>query len=167
MRDTGNGRKLYYIEDKDIITILFRNFSKAPDTYHPDGPSNANFWVVLYPEKARELADAGFNIRQRMNRDDEEEFRLQVFISDRYFPTVTKVCGKVKTVLDPETIKSLDRDELEKVDLVISGGRWEYGGKSGVKCWLDKGYFTIVKDRFDDMYNFDEEDEEDIPFKED
>ena len=168
MRDNSNGRHLYYIEDQDIITILFRNFSKSPDRYNPEGPKNANFWVVLDPDKARELADAGFNVRERLNRDEETEYRIQVFVSELYPPTIIKICNRVKTVLDNETMKMLDRDEFEKVDLVISGGRWEYGGKSGVKAWLDKGYFTIKKDKFDDLYNFDneEEDEFDMPFRE-
>lgn len=169
MRNNGSSRQLYYVEDKDIITILFRNFSKSPDKFNPEGPRNANFWVVLDPDKARELADEGFNVREREGRDGEPEYRIQVFISDLYFPTLIKVCGKVKTTLDPETMKLLDREEFEKVDLVLSKGRWEYAGKTGIKCWLDKGYFTIVRDKFDDMYDFDEEeveeDDEELPFK--
>lgn len=168
-KDSNNSRRLYYIEDKDIITILFRNFSKAPDKFNPEGPRNANFWVVLDPDKARELADEGFNVRERENRDGELEYRIQVFVSELYFPTIVKVCGKVKTTLDNETMKQLDRDELEKVDLVLSKGKWEYAGRTGIKAWLDKGYFTIVKDKFDDMYDFGDEDEAedfDMPFKE-
>ena len=163
MRREDTQRKLYYVEDDDIVTILFRNFSKAPDKFNPEGPRNANFWVVLESEKAQELIEEGFNVKQKDNRDGDLEYRLQVSVSDLYPPTIVKVCGKVKTSLDKETMATLDRDELEKVDLVLSKGKWEFGGKTGVKAWLDKGYFTIVKDRFDDRYDFDDDD---MPFGE-
>ena len=163
MRREDTQRKLYYVEDDDIVTILFRNFSKAPDKFNPEGPRNANFWVVLTEEKALELIDEGFNVKQKENRDGDLEYRLQVSVSDLYPPTIVKVCGRVKTSLDKETMATLDRDELEKVDLVLSKGKWEFGGKTGVKAWLDKGYFTIVKDKFDDRYEFDDED---MPFGE-
>lgn len=163
-KENGTQRKLYYVEDKDIVTILFRNFGKRPDKFNPEGPRNGNFWVVLTEEKALELIDEGFNVRQKENRDGDLEYRIQVFISERFFPTIVKICGKVKTTLDTETMATLDRDELENVDLVLSRGKWEFGGKTGVKAWLDKGYFTIVKDIFDDKYDFD--DDEDLPFQE-
>lgn len=163
MRREREQKKLYYVEDSDIITILFRNFSKAPDKFNPEGPRNANFWVVLEPEKAQELIEEGFNVKEKENRDGDLEYRLQVSVSDLYPPTIVKVCGKVKTSLDKETMATLDRDELEKVDLVLSKGKWEFGGKTGVKAWLDKGYFTIVKDKFDDRYDFDDDD---MPFGE-
>lgn len=158
MRREDTQRKIYYVEDNDIVTILFRNFSKAPDKFNPEGPRNANFWIVLEPEKAQELIEEGFNVKEKENRDGDLEYRLQVFVSDLYPPTIVKVCGKVKTSLDKETMATLDRDELEKVDLVLSKGKWEFGGKTGFKAWLNKGYFTIVKDRFDDRYDFDDYD---------
>lgn len=163
MRREDTQRKLYYVEDDDIVTILFRNFSKAPDKFNPEGPRNANFWVVLEPEKAQELIEEGFNVKEKENRDGDLEYRLQVSVSDLYPPTIVKVCGKVKTSLDKETMATLDRDELEKVDLVLSKGKWEFGGKTGVKAWLDKGYFTIVKDKFDVRYDFNDDD---MPFGE-
>ena len=167
MRKNETGRRLYYVEDQDIITILFRNFSKAPDKYNPEGPRNANFWLVLDERKAAELAEEGFNVREKENRDGDVEYRLQVFVSTLYFPTIVKICGKNKTVLDEETMATLDRDELEKVDLVLSKGKWEFGGKSGIKAWLDKGYFTIMKDKFDEKYDFNDDDDEDdtLPFE--
>ena len=163
MRREDTQRKLYYVEDSDIVTILFRNFSKAPDKFNPEGPRNANFWVVLEPEKAQELIEEGFNVKEIENRDGDLEYRLQVSVSDLYPPIIVKVCGRVKTSLDKETMATLDRDELEKVDLVLSKGKWEFGGKTGVKAWLDKGYFTIVKDKFDDRYDFNDDD---MPFGE-
>jgi hypothetical protein len=162
-RNSGN-RKLVYVEDKDIVTILFRNFAGAPDKYHRNSQM-PNFWVVLTPEKAQELIDEGLNVREKLNRDGDTEYRLQVFVNYGNFPpTVIKICGKVQTKLDEDTIADLDRDELEKVDLAISPYRWTFEDRDGVKAYLDKGYFTIVEDRLSQMY---EEDlrEEELPFK--
>lgn len=164
MNKSGS-RKLVYIEDKDIITILFRNFSGAPDKYHRNGQM-PNFWVVLTPQKAAELADEGLNVREKMGRDGEPEFRLQVFVNFGNFPpTVIKICGKVQTKLDEDTVCDLDRDELERVDLAISPYRWSFEDKQGVKAYLDKGYFKIVQDKLAQMYD-EEELEADLPFGE-
>ena len=92
MRREDTQRKLYYVEDDDIVTILFRNFSKAPDKFNPEGPRNANFWVVLESEKAQELIEEGFNVKHKENRDGDLEYRLQVSVSDLYPPTIVKVC---------------------------------------------------------------------------
>lgn len=166
MRQKNEGSRLVYIEDKDIITLLFRNFAGNPDKYHPNGQM-PNFWVVLDPDKARELADMNFNIRERENRDGDLEYRLQVFARfDNFPPTVIKICGKVQTRLDEDTIADLDRDELERVDLAISPYHYEMNGRSGVKAYLNKGYFNIVEDKFDKMYNYMDDEPEDLPFGE-
>lgn len=157
----------YYINDEDIVTLRYRNFSKAPDNLNPDGPRYANFWVVLTEEKAMELRAEGFNIRERENHDGDIEYRLQVFITgnDQWFPNIIKKCDGRKTTLDRESMRTLDRDELERVDIAITKGRWEFGGKSGIKAWLNAGEFEIVADRFG--FNDTEDGDDDLPFGDD
>ena len=159
--------KLVYIEDKDIDDIIFRNFGGKPDKYHKQG-TMPNFWVVLNPAKAMELSDKGFNVREKINRDGEPEYRLQVFVRfDNFPPTIIKVCGKKQIKLDEETVESLDRDELEKVDLAISPYAYKTEDREGIKAYINKGYFTIVQDKLDMMYDDDDEEEElDMPFGE-
>lgn len=158
--------KKYYIEDEDIKTIRYRNFSRSADKFNPDGPRYANFWVVLEDNKADELREEGFNIRERENQDGDIEYRLQVFISGRddLFPKIIKKCNGVKTYLDRDSMRTLDRDEFIRVDISITKGNWEYAGKTGIKAWLNAGEFEIAADRFDFMDADDEEDDE-LPFK--
>lgn len=160
----------YYITDEDIVTIKYRNFGRKSDDFNPEGPKYSNFWVVLTEKKADELRAEGFNIRERENQDGDIEFRLQVFISgkDEWFPKIIKKCNGRKTVLDRESMATLDRDELERVDLAITKGRWEFNGRSGIKAWLNVGEFEIVYDSFgsmDDDYDEDDEPIDDLPFK--
>lgn len=151
MRESG--RKLVYIENHEIVAIIFRNFSGKPDKFHPNGQM-PNFWVVLTPDKAAELGGMGMNIRERIDDDGEVEFRLQVFVRfDNFPPTVFKICGDAKLRLDKDTICDLDRDEIEKIDLSISPYHYEMNGRSGIKAYLNKGYFTIVEDKLDKVYN--------------
>lgn len=161
------GRKeKFYINDEDIITIRYRNFSQAPDI-NPEGPRYANFWVVLTEEKAMELRANDFNIRERENGDGDIELRLQIFVTnkDEWFPNIFKKCNGVKTRLDRVSMKTLDRDELERVDIAVTKGRWEFGGKTGFKAWLSDGIFEIVADKFNTDFNdVVDNGEDDFPF---
>lgn len=157
-------RRLIYIEDQDIEAIIFRNFSGNPDKYHKNG-TMPNFWLVLTPEKAVELIDAGLNVRQKENRDGDLEYRLQVFARfDNFPPTIIKICGKNQIRLDEDTVGDLDRDEIEKIDLAISPYQYEMEGRTGIKAYLNKGYFTIREDRLSKRYS--ELEEEELPFGE-
>lgn len=156
MREQSS-RRLVYIEDEDIKGIIFRNFAGNPDKYHKAGVM-PNFWIVLTDEKAKELIDMGMNVKEKENRDGDLEYRLQVFVRfDNFPPTVIKICGRRQIRLDEDMIADLDRDEIEKVDLAISPYRYEMEGRTGIKAYLNKGYFTIFEDRLDKMYNFDDE----------
>ena len=142
------------IGDNDIKTILFRNFAGKPDDYHRDGQM-PNFWVVLSDEKAHELEDQGFNIKWKPNRDGDEEGRLQIFVRfDPFPPKVYQITTGGTTPLDQESIVALDFAELVKVDLVLSPYRYEVNGRTGVKAYLGKGYFTIQEDEFSSQYGY-------------
>lgn len=152
-----SARKLVYIEDEDIVRIMFRNFAGNPDKYHKNGVM-PNFWIVLTEEKAKELINMGMNVKERENRDGDLEYRLQVFVRfDNFPPTVVKICGRRQIRLDEDMIADLDRDEIEKIDLAISPYHYEMEGRTGIKAYLNKGYFTIIEDEFDRRYNFDDE----------
>lgn len=167
MKRVNGTSKLIYIEDKDIEAIIFRNFAGKPDKYHKQG-TMPNFWLVLSPEKALELSDLGLNVREKLDRDGEPEYRIQIFARfDNFPPTIIKVCGKNHIKLDEDTIDTLDYDEIEKIDLAISPYHYKTEDREGVKAYLNKGYFTIAQDKLDMMYQDDEDDEEyDMPFAE-
>lgn len=153
----------YFIEDKDLLKrqdgspyIPFRDFAgKGNSNYAAYYP---NFTVCITPEKAEELADAGFRIKTYTDNDGNDIHQILIYVRfDNFPPKVVKVCGRKKIMLDAESLVDLDRDELDKVELSISLSK-------GGACYLLSGYFTIAMDRLDSMYDFDDEDDGELPF---
>lgn len=167
MNKMGTGmRNDVIIEDKDIDAIIFRNFAGNPDRYHKNG-TLPNFWLVFPKDVASALSNKGFNVREKIGRDGDPEYRLQVFVRfDNWPPEVYKVCGRKKLLLDEETIKSLDRAEIEHVDVTLSPYHYKTAEREGVRAYLKVGYFTIANDRLSEKFDFDDEEEFDMPFGE-
>lgn len=142
------------IADDEIKTIIFRNFGGKPDEYHKDGQM-PNFWVVLTDEKAKELEQMGFNVKWKPNRDGDEEGRLQIFVRfDPFPPKVFQITTAGSVLLDRESVVSLDYAELVKVDLVLAPYYYEIQGRTGIKAYLGKGYFTINEDELSAQYGY-------------
>lgn len=137
--------------------IRFRNFSGKEGRFNPAG--RRNFCVFLDDDTANDLKDEGWNIKWLNPRteDDEPQAYIQVAVSYANVPPkVWLVNSKQKTLLDEETISTLDWAELEEVDLVIRPYNYDVNGKSGVKAYLKTMYAKIVEDEFADKY-------EDVP----
>ncbi len=151
MMNTRQNRNVA-IEGKDIKSIIFRNFTGAPDTYNPKG-CIGNFTVVLEDEKAAELEEAGLNIKHKANRDGDDEARLKIFVRfDHVPPKVYRVTKRTTVELDEDTVGLLDNDDIEYADLIISPYAFEINGLSGKKAYLSKGYFTVAEDQFASKY---------------
>lgn len=137
--------------------IRFRNFSGKEGRFNPAG--RRNFCVFLDDDTANDLKDEGWNIKWLNPRteDDEPQAYIQVAVSYANVPPkVWLVNSKQKTLLDEDTISTLDWAELEEVDLVIRPYNYDVNGKSGVKAYLKTLYAKIVEDEFADKY-------EDVP----
>lgn len=163
--EARESNRFVYIENADIKDILFRNFAGKPDKFHANGQM-PNFWLIIFPEKAKELMDRGLNVRTFTNRDGDEEYRLQVFANyGKYPPQIYKLCGKNKVLLDEESISDLDRDEIIGINLKISPYHWTFNGNEGCKAYISKGMFEILEDRIDRMFPMMDDDfEEDLPW---
>lgn len=140
------------ILNEDIKDILFRNFAGRPDKYYPNGQI-PNFWLVLYPEKAQELIEKGYNVRTFTNRDGDEEYRIKIFARyDKFPPVIYKVCGKSEVLLDENSLVDLDRDEICSINLEINPSHWKANGNEGIRAYISQGRFEIVESMFSRMF---------------
>ena len=142
--------------------IIFRNFSGEETKYNRAG--DRNFGVIIDDKNvADELAAAGWNVKVLPSRDEDEEPKHWIKVAARFDnipPKVFKICGRVKTQLDEESVGSLDYDELANVDVTISGFKWDVNGKQGIKAYLKVMYATLVNDELAAKYA-----DEELPFE--
>lgn len=144
------------------VRLIFRNFAGEASTYNRAG--DRNFCVIIDdPELAQQLLIDGWNVKSLKARDEDEEPAKYIKVSvrfDNYPPKVYMKSGRTKTLLDENTIDTLDFAEFSNVDLILSGSDWDVNGKTGIKAYLKSMYATIREDRLASKYF----DEEEAPF---
>lgn len=133
--------------------IAFRNFSGKEGKFNPAG--RRNFCLMLSPEIAKEMREAGWNIKTLRPRDPEDDPQdyIQVTVSFAHLPPkVVSITSKNRVTLDERSIDILDWAEIMQVDLVIRAYDWNVSGKSGRKAYLKSIYVTHVEDLLEEKY---------------
>lgn len=147
--------------------ITLKNFAGRPDDYNPKGGVR-EFAILLDPETAKEMAEAGWNVKVFKAKPGEEE-TPQAFIKVRvrfsnFPPKIVYMTSKKASVLTEKNVAILDDSEFENVDVTIRASFWEVGGKSGIKAYLKEMFVTIHENRLSEKYKdvmFDDEPKED------
>ena len=148
---------------KDVrIVMKTRNFSgQNPGKF--DRPGARNFSIYLDPEKVdiQKLQEEGWNIKfGKPNPEDPDDIPSAFLrIHANWFPLddsrsgmnpmIFKNVGGEMVRLDEETVKSLDRDEILKANVTITGRYMESPTYTGVVAYLKKLAVTVSED--DDM----------------
>lgn len=148
--------------------IVFRNLSGKPDKFNPQGGKRSFSVVIEDPEFANELKREGWNIKQfnpSPDSDEEPAHFISVKVSYNNIPPHIYLCtSKNKTLLNEDTVGQLDYAEISNVDIVITPYQYEVSGRTGISAYVKTMYVTVVEDEFASKYEYDDLDDEEIPF---
>lgn len=149
----------------DNARIIFKNFTGKDDKFGREG--DRSFCIVIEDDAlAEQLANDGWNVKPLTPRDPDEKVNhfIKVKISFKVRqPKIWLLTNHKRTLLDEDTIATLQYARIENADVVVSPWRWEVNGKTGIAAYLETLYVKIEDDPFADKYA-DYESSDEVPF---
>lgn len=149
----------------DNARIIFKNFTGKDDKFGREG--DRSFSIVIEDDAlAEQLANDGWNVKPLTPRDPDEKVNhfIKVKISFKVRPPkIWLLTNRKRTLLDEDTIATLQYARIENADVVVSPWRWEVNGKTGIAAYLETLYVKIEDDPFADKYA-DYESSDEVPF---
>lgn len=149
----------------DNARIIFKNFTGKDDKFGREG--DRSFSIVIEDDAlAEQLANDSWNVKPLTPRDPDEKVNhfIKVKISFRVRPPkIWLLTNHKRTLLDEDTIATLQYARIENADVVVSPWRWEVNGKTGIAAYLETLYVKIEDDPFADKYA-DYESSDEVPF---
>lgn len=146
----------------DDARIIYRNFAGIGSKFNREGDRN---FAVIIPnqEIADELIEAGWNIKIKPPRDDQDMpfmyLPVKIKFNDRG-PNVYLVTGDRRNPLNEETVGCIDDIDISSVNLDIRPYDWEVNGKAGRTAYLQAMEVIQEIDRFAARYAEEEHPEE-------
>lgn len=149
----------------DNARIIFKNFTGKDDKFGREG--DRSFSIVIEDDAlAEQLANDGWNVKPLTPRDPDEKVNhfIKVKISFKVRPPkIWLLTNHKRTLLDEDTIATLQYARIENADVVVNPWRWEVNGKTGIAAYLETLYVKIEDDPFTDKYA-DYESSDEVPF---
>ena len=152
------------IEDAIVMGGKFKNFSGRATEYNREGDRFINVRIPL--EKVEQLSEEGWNIKQLKPKDEGDDPIYYLTVKIRFKseggkkdPAIFKgINADNMHKIREENVGDLDRDEIERTDVVINPSYYNRNGKEGYSAYLDSLYVIIKGNRFQAKYNVVDED---------
>lgn len=138
--------------------IIFPNFSGKESKYNRAGDRNFN---VIFSDEAvvNKLRDEGWNLTILKSRDEDDPVRYKLKVNVRFDPEnprrnprVVMHTRKNETLLDGESVGTLDYADIKNIDLEIRPYEYDSNGKKGISAYLKTMHVTIEEDTFAEKY---------------
>lgn len=140
--------------------ITFRNLGGRPTDFDRNG-GKRSFAVLLNPDSATELMNAGFEVKQFINKETGEpgDYYLKVKVNFRYddegnliAPHIYLINGATKTELGPTTVSVVDRADIKYVDMIITPYAYHAPNRDGISAYCVSMYVNIEEDELEKKY---------------
>lgn len=171
-----NEEKLISVENTRFI--FSTNFSGDPSRDKYRSPERKANLVIPDVKQAREMIDAGMNVKMTHAREGEEEgfiptYYVPVKVNyniewERLKPKIYLVNDVLREplLLDEDSVGSIDDIDISNVNVTLKAREWDRDGNKGITLWVRTMYVEqeLSDDPFAERYRKQEVEPEEMPF---